>query len=707
MSRRPLLTGALGAGALAVAAFLCLGWKDPLFCWNDDYEISILPVLADVARAWREGSWPLLSPFSWGCANLAGEYQYGTFSVFVNAVVAAVFAFDPAYPTATAAISGAHLFALAMGAFLLGKRRGLSHPLATLVALTGALNGWVVCWGATDWFGALAALAWLPWAWWALEVSVDETEPRWRWLLPAPFIYLLIAGGFPYTVLTLAAVTAWLAVRERRLRALAPLAVGWMLGLGLSAAAWLSLLSYMVGSGRAQAEGVNHHAWVVPLSALPGLILPCWVTNWPDFFEQLNPHAAIELTGALVPLAALAAGRRRLGRTARWDLALAAAVLGQCLLPSAGVFRWSFRSLPFFHLALGLAGAQALQALQGRRWRDNPGCWALAATVLAWIALPAMRVGGGRAAGTFNLPLASLALAGTWIAVERTNWPTATLRGWLRTALALGFIMASYLCLPLNPGVPRYPFTGNLAKPEPLSVDRLYLSLYEAPELSYHGKKVPDGFGAILRPGSTGMFAGVHLINGYSPVHPAGVGRRLGMGTHGQIPPERAADLLGHGDLLDRLGVDGLIVSRGFPAPPVTGWPRVFESDEGAVYQRPGAPLGNVQVWSSAAQVREIANSRNGADADVVARDDQPIVLTFRRPFLPGYRATLNGRSIPVTSYEGLMPAVELPAGSSGRVELRYRPPAVLWGAAIAAASALSMLWFATWPRLRVRWRSA
>jgi len=76
--------GALGAGLLIVGFCLILLWHDPLVFWNDDYEISVLPVFADVARSWSEGHWPLLSPYSWVCGNLAGEFQYGTFSVFVT-----------------------------------------------------------------------------------------------------------------------------------------------------------------------------------------------------------------------------------------------------------------------------------------------------------------------------------------------------------------------------------------------------------------------------------------------------------------------------------------------------------------------------------------------------------------------------------------------------------------------------------------------
>jgi hypothetical protein len=50
----------------------------------------------------------------------------------------------------------------------------------------------------------------------------------------------------------------------------------------------------------------------------------------------------------------------------------------------------------------------------------------------------------------------------------------------------------------------------------------------------------------------------------------------------------------------------------------------------------------------------------------------------------------LNGERLPVTSFEGLAPTLELPAGRSGRVELVYRPRAVSLGGAIAGFSILA-----------------
>ena len=166
--------GAVSAGLLVVVFCLILLWHNPLVFWNDDYELSVLPVFADMARSWSEGHWPILSPYSWVCGNFAGEFQYGTFSLFVNAAVVLIWKFPLAFSQQAAALSIAHLFVLAIGAFLLARDRGFSIALSIFVALIASLSGWIVCWGATDWFGALGAFTWLPWAWWGAERALDS-----------------------------------------------------------------------------------------------------------------------------------------------------------------------------------------------------------------------------------------------------------------------------------------------------------------------------------------------------------------------------------------------------------------------------------------------------------------------------------------------------------------------------------------------------
>src|SRR5439155_24608910 len=77
------------------------------------------------------------------------------------------------------------------------------------------------------------------------------------------------------------------------------------------------------------------------------------------------------------------------------------------MLPTAGVFCWSFRWLPFFHLILGLWAVEALRSLQDPlkpgssdlasrfvRLASNPGALGFVFLVLTAVMMASLRVGG-------------------------------------------------------------------------------------------------------------------------------------------------------------------------------------------------------------------------------------------------------------------------------------------------------------------------
>jgi hypothetical protein len=712
--RWPDLLGALGAGAIVVAFCFLLLWHDPLLFWNDDYELSILPVFADVARSWSEGHLPLLSPYSWVCGNLAGEFQYGTFSVFVNAAVVVIWKFPLSFPQQAAALSIAHLFVLAMGGYLLARGRNLSAPLSTMVALVTALNGWIICWGATDWFGALGAFAWFPWAWWSLERALDSRRSRWRFLWPAPFVYLLVAGGFPYTVLMLAVLAAWLSLKSlgqtRRLSSIWPLVLGLALGFGLSAPAWLALFDYVRGSAREAQDSSAHFQWLVPPSSLPAFILPNWTVRWADFSTRLMPHTATEMACGLVPpialLAGLATGGRALVRQIKWELGLLVLVLVISMLPSANVFRWSFRWLPFFHVILALCAAEALQVLsdreQGngiRRIVSSTGALALLLVTVTAAAMWALRVAGPFA---WPLPAIVIGLAAVWAALDSLRSRLRQTHAWTAPVLTGLVLLATYLCIPPNCGVPKYNLDQKLTKAAPLDPERLYLSVYPPPEFAYllAGKPLP--FGTTLRIGSTSMWGGIHLLNGYSPIRPSGVAREFDFAIHGEIRADVGRSLIenegGSNGKLARLGVDGIIIANEFGGHPQpdSEWELAVATEEGRVFHRRGEALARVRSVASidsrpneqfaAADVSRIVNGRNRLEADVaVAANGEPALLTISRPFFNGYQAKIGDRFLEVSSYRGLLPVIELPAGTNGRLTLVYRPWWLLWGGGFSA----------------------
>jgi hypothetical protein len=649
----------------------------------------------------------LLSPSSWACSNLAGEFQYGTFSIFINAAVVLIWKFPLTFPQQAAALSIAHLFVLAAGAFLLARDRRFNVPLSIFVALIAALNGWIICWGAIDWFGALGAFAWLPWAWWALERAQDRQRTRWRFLWPAPFVYLVVTGGFPYTVVMLALLIAWLSIKSlietKSFMSILPMIGGAALGFGLSAPAWLALLDYTNGSARAVTSNSAHWQWIVPLSALPGFILPSWTVNWADFSTRMMPHSAAELACGLVAPIALMAALLNRGRAfirhIRWDLLLLLLVLLLSMLPSAGVFRWSFRWLPLFHLLLALCAAEAL------RDDERRGLVALLFVGVAIITMSILPTTGDYA---FPLAWIFLGLAGIWAATE--FWLRASkLQPWIPASITAAAFLATYLCIPPNCGVPKYNLSQELTKPQPLDPQRLYLSIYPPAEHTYRTTKKSGPVGQIVRPGSTSMFAGLRFINGYSPILADGIAREYKFAIHGEIQPDIGKWLVewerGRGRLLALFGVDGIVIATESDVD-LAGdqdWRLVFSSDEGKVFHRAGPPFEPVRSVTAVdlrpneefatAALSRIDDSRNQLRVDVdVPNHGRPALLIFSRPYFRGYVAKVAGKALAVDSYRGFFPMVELPAGTRGQFILQYRPPWLLYGGGLSILSATIFL---------------
>jgi hypothetical protein len=293
-------------------------------------------------------------------------------------------------------------------------------------------------------------------------------------------------------------------------------------------------------------------------------------------------------------------------------------------------------------------------------------------------------------------------IALVWWLVEAAPNEYRPAAAWALPVVTFAALLATYLALPAHSTISRFAFESNLNDPSPLDRERLYLSLYLAPPMHYRGDQTGPWFGSVTRPGSTSLFAGVPFINGYTPVGPAGIARLLDLGTHGHINPPRTAEVVlpeaGPDGLLAKLGIDGIIVARDVALlQDLPGnWKWVHGSWEGDVWHR-DVDLPHVRALPGErfadASVKIIENSRQRVVAEVSSSDvTRPVLLAFSRAYFPGYRATLNGERVPVTSLEGLAPTLELPAGRSGRVELIYRPRAVTLGGSIAGLSILAAL---------------
>lgn len=587
----------IATGAIVVAFCLGLVLHTPQWFWQDDFQSYQLANYYDVARAWREGDVPLLTPYSWQCGALAGEYQNGVFSIVLTGLALAVFSTNVSLTTAGTVFSISHLAILSMGTFRLSRRLGTPRDLALMAALATALSGWIMIWGAKAWFPALAAFAWLPWFWWGLERGLDDKGSVARFLPAGIFLYLIITAGWPFTVLMAGILTAWLMARrffvDGVLFASWPVVAAWIVGLGLSAPQWMMLLEYTKETVRGQtpARHLCEH-WVVPAAGLPGMMLPSQCVTW-DVYGREKIHMSAELSGNFVPLVflvtALATGGRSLLRRHGWELALCVLVLVLAMLPSLGNFRWSYRWLPFFTLILSLLGTRAYASV-----RDlvptQAGIWAillLSAGILLTFCLEYDQP-------SITIMHASLlmVLCMIWAVAEYRTLVHAV---WIPCVVLL---VSSWLTFaPIAPFLEVPAWNPSMAQmPPELDPNVRYLSVHIWPDIfedrpPIHERPLDPEDGAVV-PGNFNQYSGIEFINGYSPMGPLDLSVLFNFGTHGYLGGphqmkedeqlQTALDFIvaesGPNDLLALMGVDGLMIADRFARmiPPIEsrGWER-------------------------------------------------------------------------------------------------------------------------------------
>src|SRR5438270_90161 len=210
----------------------------------------------------------------------------------------------------------------------------------------------------------------------------------------------------------------------------------------------------VIGSARESLHSSAHWQWLVPWNAWPGLILPSWTVNWSNFSSRFAPHGTTELACGLVPPIALLSGfivnGRALLKKIRWEMALLLLLLFLAMLPTAGIFRWSFRWLPLFHLVLALCAAEALGSFSQKQRRFAP-VFLLVLIIVLVIGALILRTGGEH---LFPLAWIFIGLALLWFVIESLQ--SNFLHAWAPAAVVFAALLAPDLCIPLNSAVPKY-----------------------------------------------------------------------------------------------------------------------------------------------------------------------------------------------------------------------------------------------------------
>src|SRR6185295_5622541 len=141
-------------------------------------------------------------------------------------------------------------------------------------------------------------------------------------------------------------------------------------------------------------------------------------------------------------------------RRAKWELSLLIVLLLLAMVPTTGLFRWSFRWLPFFHLVLAICATEAFQMLLRERPRRWPAFFSpVSATTLLLITIAAIAMVILGTAGPFGLTASWIFLyvAVIWIIIEFFLRDQKWLAAFPAVVTFAGFLL-TYLCIPPNCG---------------------------------------------------------------------------------------------------------------------------------------------------------------------------------------------------------------------------------------------------------------
>lgn len=652
----------------------------------NDVTFQIEPWLLFIRRELRAGAWPLWNP-----------HQFAGSPFWANGQAAPLFPLHLAFAAMPiglgfSVLPMARLLVAGAGVWVLARALGRSGLASFLAGASFALSGMLVNYLL---FPMGNALALVPWVFWATERLTTGTRCTAIARLAAA-VTLQLLSGHPETAVHSALLSGlYLAVRAERssatLGVLTRWVAGWILGFGIAALYLLPFLALLPETLRWQLETPRTDVPLALRFELPlRLVLPDLYGSpadgtWRGPYN--DPGTAVYVGALALPLAvagtALCA-RGRLGhRPCR-------AVLAVLVFSFLAAYQWPFVREVVARLPV-VGRAQPHRLLFGVE---------LGLALLAASGLDEWRAGHGR-----GLLFGSAAVVGlvalAWC-LRRKEWVESGLLGHqaARSAIAVALAVALVLALALDqkwrrrlvwaiPGLAVLDLVGaHGAIPGALPAERLFPRT-GAIEFLAAAKGRVAAVDFALRPNAATVY-GLEDVRGDDPMKLARYERAYEPLAR---EPTDAADRVSFRPLetwsspwLDELGVRWVLTGPGHESP--GGWRLAYQGPDARVFERSeDRPL----VTSDAGRDAVRAASRSAAGWVIEVETDRPITLAVAQTWAPGWTALVEGAANPLAmSQPGAGMEFAVPAGAR-RVDLVYRPPALLAGLALSAVS-LSLL---------------
>ncbi|MBO1266855.1 hypothetical protein [Arthrobacter cavernae] len=675
-----------------------------LYFWGDNAD-SFIPLWHRFGQDLRQGQWLTMDPSGWSGGNYAAEAAYGIFNP-VTLLSGVVISFLQDLSWGAALIMVEFLALLGIAVYCLAVSYGSARGPAVAVAVAVPFGGFTYFYGANNWASGLMALTWVIFFWWATHRSSQGLRGP---LLPFVFGALAITTGNPYAIFGILAVLMAVGLEMLVFRQWKDFLYLFLLGLSLGAVVLLVFLPLMESSavlGRQPIAGAENSGYLRPeLGDLLAMSLPGYQPHFAAWTGIRDYVPSTYLAWFIVPfLPWLHLGIVK----ARWRSLVSLLVFqaGYLLLVVAPsdlwLFRWPLRTIEYLYVGVAVLFALTISgglATSHRRVRIAATSVILAfGLYYSWAETPEHL--------SFHLLVSSVLVALTGLGLV-AYWKLG-LRG-LMSVLLLGTLVISAIA------APRY-FWGNQKLGLAVDIKQAHdLTSVEDKSAALHGNvliqstlKAENSEDAIasgeIISANIAAAARVNSLGRYTGIGFAAFNGSLCLDYRGSTACPVAVTALFSdvgggfdGTMADALQVESVVVQKGyhnadFLSTIPEDWELTAEDDYRYVLHRKVQleKHGTVSVSTNGMDISTIASGPHHEAFRSEAASDGSVLLA--RMAWPGYRATVDGRSVPVNLSSGGLVKLDIPAGSHS-VVVDYRSPGLTRGlAAVGSAFAAVVL---------------
>ncbi|MBF6467703.1 hypothetical protein IU427_21290 [Nocardia beijingensis] len=699
-----------------IAGYLAVLLANARHFFTDDTESQYTSLWVGLGRALRAGEFPVMVPEQWMSGNNTMD-DAGLFNppqLLIDLIAPSV---DNVALYATVVKLIFSIIA-ALGVYRVCLVYGGRPAWSAVAGIALPLSGFFLFFDEASWMTALTGTAWMVHAW---AASVRYTRGLGGPIPVFVYLYLTISTQYIFpaveAVLMLLAVAVGELVYQRKWQPVLRLT----LAAGCAGLAGLltflpSMLSAKV-TWRGTAQINNDQFLTVPWSESLNASLPSSLPAFTSWWGYVQPLPVTYIAWFLIPALAFIDWRRA---QKAWRELSAVAIFAMMMLMwtagpgSVGPLRWPARVLPMLAIGLLVLVCVLLGRYGTVRDPKSRGIAAGVLILLLWVrsfsADPHHVIWHVIAA----LALAALVAAGVWLG--RTKGTAAACALTIVAMFPIAYFQVDAAQpTPMSWNLPTKRSQAKAAFPDFAGNT---IQLGDRGLLQPQDKSVEGAYGSLVF-GNYARGLELDYVNGYTPSGHFYFGELLCMRWDGSVCPDAyrrmfAPEPTTGRPLVDLMNMDRVVLQRAlFPEAPGQPAPEGWKWADYPGHERYIAVLervgGLVSTTNGRVTDAEKVSATSISETDTTSRvrvsSAEGGRVVFARLGWPGYRVTLDGKTLPITTVAKSFIAVDVPAGTqNAELVLTWRPPGWKIGIAAAVAGVLG-LGVLQWLQVRSRRR--